>query len=274
MVPTLFGIMLVAFVIIQFAPGGPVERVIAQLSGTECPPPPASAAAPAARRASARPRRRTAAASFAIAARKASTRNSSEARAAVRLRQAGARALRHDDDELSHLRLRRELFSRRAGPAADQGKAARLGVARTVADPHRLWRLGAAGHRQGGARRLQVRCVDVGRHHRRLCHPELPVRHPARRHVRRRLVLQLVPAARPHLRQLRSARLVAADPRLRLASGAAADRARRQLLRHHDAAHQELVPRRDQEAVCRHRPRQGACPSAGCSTATCSATPC
>jgi microcin C transport system permease protein len=34
MVPTLFGIMLLAFVIIQFAPGGPVERVIAQLSGT------------------------------------------------------------------------------------------------------------------------------------------------------------------------------------------------------------------------------------------------
>jgi ABC-type microcin C transport system permease subunit YejB len=35
MVPTLFGIMAVAFVVIQFAPGGPVERVIAQLSGTD-----------------------------------------------------------------------------------------------------------------------------------------------------------------------------------------------------------------------------------------------
>src|ERR1700745_2639182 len=35
MVPTLFGIMLVSFVVVQFAPGGPVERVIAQLSGTE-----------------------------------------------------------------------------------------------------------------------------------------------------------------------------------------------------------------------------------------------
>ena len=31
--PTLFGIMLFSFVIIQFAPGGPVERVIAQLMG-------------------------------------------------------------------------------------------------------------------------------------------------------------------------------------------------------------------------------------------------
>jgi microcin C transport system permease protein len=33
MVPTLFGIMLVSFTVVQFAPGGPVERVIAQLSG-------------------------------------------------------------------------------------------------------------------------------------------------------------------------------------------------------------------------------------------------
>ena len=34
-VPTLFGVMLVSFVIIQFAPGGPVERVIAQITGTD-----------------------------------------------------------------------------------------------------------------------------------------------------------------------------------------------------------------------------------------------
>jgi microcin C transport system permease protein len=35
MVPTLFGIMLVSFAVVQFAPGGPVERVIAQLSGRD-----------------------------------------------------------------------------------------------------------------------------------------------------------------------------------------------------------------------------------------------
>ena len=34
-IPTLFGIMLISFAIIQFAPGGPVERVIAQISGTD-----------------------------------------------------------------------------------------------------------------------------------------------------------------------------------------------------------------------------------------------
>lgn len=35
MIPTLFGIMLVSFIIVQFAPGGPVEKVIAQLTGTD-----------------------------------------------------------------------------------------------------------------------------------------------------------------------------------------------------------------------------------------------
>src|SRR5246127_4438374 len=35
MFPTLFGIMLVSFAVVQFAPGGPIERVIAQLSGAD-----------------------------------------------------------------------------------------------------------------------------------------------------------------------------------------------------------------------------------------------
>src|SRR5207247_7030899 len=35
MIPTRFGILLVSFVVVQFAPGGPVERVIAQLSGAD-----------------------------------------------------------------------------------------------------------------------------------------------------------------------------------------------------------------------------------------------
>src|ERR1700733_2041715 len=35
MIPTLFGIMLLSFVIVQFAPGGPVERIIAQLTGVD-----------------------------------------------------------------------------------------------------------------------------------------------------------------------------------------------------------------------------------------------
>jgi microcin C transport system permease protein len=35
MVPTLFGILFVSFVVVQFAPGGPIERVIAQISGAD-----------------------------------------------------------------------------------------------------------------------------------------------------------------------------------------------------------------------------------------------
>lgn len=35
MIPTILGIMLVSFILVQFAPGGPIERIIAQLQGTD-----------------------------------------------------------------------------------------------------------------------------------------------------------------------------------------------------------------------------------------------
>ncbi|MDX1319749.1 MAG: microcin ABC transporter permease, partial [Oceanospirillum sp.] len=35
MIPTLFGIMLLNFIIVQAAPGGPVEQVLAQLDGMD-----------------------------------------------------------------------------------------------------------------------------------------------------------------------------------------------------------------------------------------------
>ena len=35
MIPTILGIMAVSFLVVQFAPGGPVERVIAQIQGTD-----------------------------------------------------------------------------------------------------------------------------------------------------------------------------------------------------------------------------------------------
>src|SRR5437879_9952652 len=35
MFPTLLGILFVSFIVVQFAPGGPVERVLAQLSGAD-----------------------------------------------------------------------------------------------------------------------------------------------------------------------------------------------------------------------------------------------
>ena len=33
MIPTLLGIMAISFAVIQFAPGGPIEQVVAQLTG-------------------------------------------------------------------------------------------------------------------------------------------------------------------------------------------------------------------------------------------------
>ena len=35
MIPTIFGILLISFTIVHFAPGGPVERMIAQLTGLD-----------------------------------------------------------------------------------------------------------------------------------------------------------------------------------------------------------------------------------------------
>ena len=35
MIPTLFGVLLLTFVVIQFVPGGPVEQMVAQLQGRD-----------------------------------------------------------------------------------------------------------------------------------------------------------------------------------------------------------------------------------------------
>ena len=37
MIPTLLGIMVLNFAVIQFAPGGPIEQILAELSRTEGP---------------------------------------------------------------------------------------------------------------------------------------------------------------------------------------------------------------------------------------------
>ena len=81
MIPTLFGIMLVSFVVVQFAPGGPVERVIAQLSGADTGATSRisglARAAISARAARRRAARRSTPSLRNIAARRASIRNSS-----------------------------------------------------------------------------------------------------------------------------------------------------------------------------------------------------
>jgi microcin C transport system permease protein len=85
----------------------------------------------------------------------------------------------------------------------------------------------------------------------------LPVRDPPDHPVCRRLVLQLVPAARADLRRLVEFpwywKII--DYFWHITLPLIAMGLRR--LRHHDAADQELVPRRDQEAVCHDGARQG-----------------
>ena len=138
-IPTLFGIMLISFAIIQFAPGGPVERIIAQLTGHD----------------------------FSIVSRiggggTTRCRHNSQAQLgqgaadAVTSKYRGAqgldpefikslekqfgfdkpalRALLHHDEELPHVRLRQELLPRRLGAPADQGEDAGLDLARAVDD--------------------------------------------------------------------------------------------------------------------------------------------
>ncbi len=165
MIPTLFGIMLVSFVVVQFAPGGPVERVIAQLSGADTGATSRISGSPAGDfGARGQPgsdvRRRQQPISRRAGARSGIHQEPGEA---VRLRQAGVRALLPDAVELRPVRFRQELFPRHQRAAADQGEAAGLDLARPLDDAAHLSDLDPARHPQGGAGRLAVRRVDLGR---------------------------------------------------------------------------------------------------------------
>ena len=202
MIPTILGIMAISFAVIQFAPGGPVEQVIAKLSGQ---------GGDAGDRISG---------GGGDAGNGGGADNAGEgsskyrgaqgldpaihrqAREAVRLRQAAARAVRQDAVGLCPLRFRRQLFPRHLGAEADSREDAGVDLARPVDHAAFLPDLDPARHPQGGEGRLGLRRVDQRRGHRRLRHPGLPVRDPADGAVCRRLVLRLVPAARADLGEL------------------------------------------------------------------------
>ena len=201
MIPTLFGIMLISFVIVQFAPGGPVERIIAQLQGTDAGATcahlrrrpaisPAAQAQPRRRRRTRRPR--------AIAARRGSTRSSSSSSssssASTSRRMSASLKMLWD---YARFDFGKSYFRDVSVLQLITREAAGLDHARPVDDAPLLRHLDPARHPQGGARRLPLRRLDLGRRHRRLRHPGLPVRHPAHRALRRRLVLADLPAARP-----------------------------------------------------------------------------
>ena len=249
MIPTILGIMAVSFAIVQFVPGGPVERAIAQLQGTDQSSTAGFGGGGGQIGAGARPGRRR---HLLALSRLAGPRSEVHQGAgeAVRLRQAGAGAVLDSGARLRDLPFRQELLPRHARAHADRGEAARLDFARALDDVDLLRDLDPARHPQGGPGRLALRHRDVGGRHLRLRDPELPVRGAADRAVLRRLVLADLSPARPHLRQFRRARLAAQDSRLPLAHHAAGDGAGARLLRHLDPAHQEFLPRRDQEVLC------------------------
>ena len=167
MIPTLFGIMLVSFVVVQFAPGGPVERVIAQLPAPTPAPPRASQALAGGdfgARGQPQERGRRCRRLRSIAARRASIRNSSRA-----WRSSSASTSRPIERFFLMLRnympvrFRQELFPRRQRAAADQGEAAGLDLARHLDDVADLSDLDPARHPQGGQGRLAVRRLDLRR---------------------------------------------------------------------------------------------------------------
>ncbi len=87
--------------------------------------------------------------------------------------------------------------------------------------------------------------------------PGFPVRAAAGRAVRGRLLLQVVPAARARLRRLELAGHDRQGARLFLAHGAADRRHGDRRLRDAHLPHQELVPRGNPQAVCADRARKG-----------------
>ena len=228
-IPTLFGIMVINFVVIQAAPGGPVEQLIQQLTK-------GSAGADVTARVSGT-------GSGDVARGPDSRASAGEGTGQYR----GARGLdpefikeierMYGFDKPMHERffqmmgqyLRfdfgtsyfRDQTRGRSGAREDAG----VDLARPVDHAAHLSDLDPARHPQGGAGRLALRHLDQRRDHRRQRHPELPVRDPADRAVRGRQLLRLVPAARPGLGQLGAAVVAGAHPRLFLAHGPAAARA-------------------------------------------------
>ena len=218
MIPTILGIMLISFVVVQFAPGGPVERVIAQLQGYDM-----------------------------GATSRFSGGGGDVGRGGAAQIGAGAEASKYrgaqglDPKFIAELEKQfgfdkpaweRFLLMVKNYAIFDFGRSyfrdesvlkligeklpvsISLGLWMTL---HLLFDLDSARHRQGGARRRAFRHLDLQSRHRRLRDSELPLRHAADRAVRRRLLLADLSAARPDVREFRRAVAGRKDRRLSLA---------------------------------------------------------
>ena len=230
-IPTLIGIMVINFVIVQAAPGGPIEQMLAQLQGT----------------------------GVDATARIGGTSGGSDLPPQAQQsgggeqitgRYRGAQGL--DPEFIKQLEKQfgfdkpmHERFLQMMGNylVFDFGTSYfrdqrvvdlvldKMPVSISLGlmdDADRLPDLHPAGHPQGGEGRLEVRHLDQRRRHRRLRHPQLPVRRAADRAVLRRPLSGVVPLARTDQRGLGLHAVVAADPGLFLAhhpaGGGAGDR--------------------------------------------------
>ena len=203
MIPTIFGIMLVSFAIVQFVPGGPVERAIAQLQGND----------------------EGSTAHFGGGGGQIGAGAMAHAGGDISSRYRGAEGLdpkfikeleqQYGFDKPAPERfwmLVRDYATFNLGksyyrdaPVVELIKE-KLPVSMSLG----LWMTFISyaisiplGVQQGGQGRLALRHLDFGAGHLRLRDPELPVRHPVGRAVLRRLVLADLPVARPDLGQFR-----------------------------------------------------------------------
>ena len=202
MIPTLFGILLINFGIVQFAPGGPVERVLAQLQGLDA----------------------GATAHFGGGG---ETGNTGAGTGDMSSKYRGAQGL--DPKFIAELEKQfgfdkpayeRFFLMLKNYATFDFGrsyfrdvpvwqlikeKLARFDFARTLDDAFLLCDLDSLGHQEGGQRWFALRYLDLGRRHHGLCDPELSLRDSAHRAFLRRLLLADFSAARPHLGKLAAA---------------------------------------------------------------------
>ena len=251
MIPTLFGILALSFLIVQFAPGGPVERVLAQIAG-----PGSGGDLTFQRRRQARSPPGGGGAAQQFSGKYRGAQGLDPKFIAELEKQFG-----FDKPPLERFWLMirnyamfnfgRSYFRDDAGAQADQGKSCRspmsLGLWMTFLSYIISIPLGIA---QGAARGRGLRHLDFGGHHHRLRYSELPLRHPADRAVCRRLVLADFPAARPQLRRFSPISLLGKIKRLSLAHRAAGLGPDARRLRHHDLPDQERLHRRNPKAIC------------------------
>jgi hypothetical protein len=197
MIPTLFAIMVVNFVIVQAAPGGPVQQMIAKLKGnmvsaTERVSGGANETAPV----------QSSGDSFYRGA-----RGIDPALIQQLVHQYGFDKPPLERFELmmknyAGVRFRRQLLPGPQRRQPDPRQTAGVDLDRAVDDATYLSHVDPARHPEGGQGRQRLRRLDQLGDHRRLRGAELSVRGAADRAVRRRQLPVDLPAARPGQRRL------------------------------------------------------------------------